>query len=137
MPLFLWKKSYEINVPEIDVQHRRLVGMINELADAMMVQKGRNALPHILEELADYIQLHFTTEETMMQKRNYPELDEHAEVHHELTQQFLEYKDQYSLDHDLNPKVLLDFLCSWLKNHIMVNDQAFGTFIRRAEMGLE
>ena len=61
MPLFLWKRSYEIGVAEIDVQHRRLVGFINELSDAMMVKQGHRAVPHVLEELIDYIQLHFTT----------------------------------------------------------------------------
>ena len=63
MPLFLWKKSYEIGIDEIDNQHRKLVGIINELSDAMMVQKGYKAVPHILEQLTDYIQFHFTTEE--------------------------------------------------------------------------
>ena len=40
MPLFLWKKSYEIGIAENDTQHRNLVGIINELPDAMMTQKG-------------------------------------------------------------------------------------------------
>lgn len=137
MSLFLWKRSYEINIPEIDVQHRRLVGMINELADAMMMQKGQRTLPHILEEMEDYIQLHFTTEETIMRKENYLELEEHVIEHTQLTRQFLEYKDKYYLDHDLDPKALLDFLCRWLKNHISVNDKAFGEFICRAERGME
>ena len=128
MPLFFWKKSYEINVPEIDMQHRQLVGLINELSDAMMVKQGHRALRHILEELVDYIQLHFTTEEAVMQKMNYPGLNEHSREHLDLTRQVLEFKERYLQDHDLKPSELLDFLCDWLKNHIMVNDKDFGKF---------
>ena len=39
MPLFLWKKNYEIGIAEIDTQHRNLVGIINGLSDAMMNKK--------------------------------------------------------------------------------------------------
>ena len=63
MTLFLWKRSYEIGIAEIDMQHRRLVGFINELSDAMMMQQGHRTIPHVIEELVEYIQLHFTTEE--------------------------------------------------------------------------
>lgn len=128
MPLFLWKKSYEIGLPEIDVQHRRLVGMINELSDAMLERKGQRAVPHILDELVDYIQLHFTTEESAMQARQYPALDQHSKAHLELTRKVLAYKDRYAREHDLNTPELLDFLCGWLKDHIMVSDKDFGRF---------
>ena len=49
MPLFLWKKNYEIGIAEIDTQHRNLVGIINGLSNAMMNKKGYVIVPHILE----------------------------------------------------------------------------------------
>ena len=66
MPLFLWKKNYEIGIAEIDTQLRNLVGIINGLSDAMMNKKGYVIAPYILEELEDYIQFHFTAEEEIM-----------------------------------------------------------------------
>ena len=137
MPLFLWKKSYEVGIAEIDVQHRRLVGFINELSDAMMVKQGHRAVPHVLEELIDYIQLHFTSEEGLMQEMNYPALDEHCQEHLEMTKQILEFKARYSRDHDLSPSELLAFLCEWLKDHILASDKELGKYLRSTEMGLE
>lgn len=134
MPLFLWKKSYETGLAEIDVQHRRLVGMINELSDAMMERQGQRALPHVLEELVAYIQLHFTTEEEAMHVRNYPELDQHREAHLELTRKVLAFKDRYAREHDLDTREMLDFLCGWLKDHILVSDKAFGEYVRREKV---
>ncbi|GEM_PF-3807631 len=48
------------------MQHRRLVGLINELSDAMMVKRGHMSIQRVLVGLVDYIQVHFTTEEEVM-----------------------------------------------------------------------
>lgn len=133
MSLFLWKKSYEINIPDIDMQHRRLVGLINELSDAMMARAGQRAAPHILSELVDYIQLHFSEEEKLMEKINFPELSNHRQQHLEFAQQVLDFKERYSSEHVVDTPGLLNFLCDWLKGHILENDKAIAYFIRQAE----
>lgn len=135
MSLFLWKKSYETGMPDIDVQHRRLVGMINELSDAMLMQKGQRTVPHILEELVDYIQLHFSTEEAVMLKTSYPDMEEHSQAHLDLTRQVLEFKGRFDAEHELDSGELLNFLCEWLKNHIMVSDREFGKYVRSIKSG--
>lgn len=137
MSLFMWKKSYEIKVAEIDMQHRQLVGLINELSAAMMARQGHRAVHHVLGELINYTQGHFATEEALMQKMNYPGLDDHRQEHLSLAGKVLAYQEHYTRDKELGSSELLDFLCAWLKNHILVSDKAFGTYIRRVEMGLE
>lgn len=136
MPLFLWKKSYEIKVPEIDMQHRQLVGFINQLSDAMMIKQGHRVVQHILEGLVNYIHLHFTTEETAMQKVEYPGLNEHRQLHLNLTNQVLEFKKRYTRDHNVESKEVLEFLCDWLKTHIITSDKEFGNFLRRVDKSL-
>ncbi len=135
MPLFFWKKSYEINVPEIDMQHRRLVGLINELSDAMIVKQGHKSIQRVLTGLVDYIQVHFSTEEEAMQRINYPSLYEHRQEHLNLTSQVLDIEERYNFDNDLDSQEALNFLCDWLKTHIIVSDKDFGNFIRRVKMG--
>lgn len=130
MPLFLWKKSYEIGIEDIDLQHRHLVGIINKLSDAMMAQKGYMTVPHILEELVDYAQLHFTTEERAMEKVGYPDLRKHQEEHLKLTDGVLQFREHFSQEHNVKPSEVLDYLCDWLKNHIVVNDKDFGSFYK-------
>ncbi len=137
MPLFLWKKSYELKIAEIDMQHRRLVGMINELSDAMLEQRGYRAVPHILEELIDYVHQHFADEEKVMKECNFPEMDQHVEEHRGFAEKVIEFKDMYYQEHELDTRELLDFLCDWLKNHITVNDKEIAKHIRRVEMGAQ
>lgn len=130
MPLFLWKKSYEIGVNEIDMQHRRLVAMINELSDAMMLQKGYRAVPDTLEKLGDYIQFHFSTEEEIMRNTTYPDFEEHCQEHLEMTNKVLEFKEMSSQHHGSNAAEILDFLCDWLKEHIAVRDKGLKAYIK-------
>ena len=130
MPLFLWKKSYEIGLAEIDTQHRNLVGIINELSDAMMNQKGYTVVPHILEKLVDYIQFHFTTEEEIMRETKYPALDEHCQEHLAMTKKVIEFKKDYSENNEINSAEVLNFLCDWLKEHIAVSDKKLKMHIK-------
>ena len=123
MPLFLWKKSYEVGIAEIDIQHRNLVGIINELSDAMMNKKGYTVVPHIIEKLVDYIQFHFTTEEEIMRDTKYPAIDEHCQEHLVITNKVLKFKKDYSKSHLINSGEVLNFLCDWLKEHIAVSDK--------------
>lgn len=137
MPLFLWKKSYELKIPEVDMQHRQLVGMINELSDAMMEQRGYRTVPHILEELVVYVQQHFADEQKVMMECHYPETDQHIKKHNEFTEKVVAFKGVYDQDHELDPRELLDFLCDWLVNHITVDDKAIAKHIRRVKLGVE
>ncbi len=133
--LFLWKKSYEIGVAEIDMQHRRLVGMINELSDAMMERRGQRAVKHVLDELKDFIVEHFETEESVMEKSGYPDLPQHRIKHVELTRQVLEFREKARGDQQLEASELLDFLCDWLRNHMMVFDKEVGKYLKDFNRG--
>ena len=130
MQLFPWDDSYEIGITEIDRQHRQLVDIINELADAMISQKGDKKVPQILQKLVDYIQLHFTTEEEVMRRENYPALDKQCREHLEMTGEVLELRKNYAKNHEISPSEVLGFLCDWLKNHILESDMEFGRFLK-------
>jgi len=130
MQLFPWNEDYEIGITEIDKQHRHLVGIINQLSDAMIEQKGDEAVPQILKKLVDYIQLHFSTEEEFMHRGNYPALDTHSQEHHDMTREVLEFRKNYSRNHQVSPSELLGFLCEWLKNHILMSDKELGRFLK-------
>jgi len=131
MPLFIWKPSYELNVPEIDQQHRRLVGLINELYDAMKEARGQEALDYILGELQTYIHEHFATEERLMKSCRYPDYEEHVVEHHQLGAQVEELIQRRSHGGAVSTQNLMSFLCRWLREHLAETDKAFGQFIKR------
>ena len=65
-----WDDSLSVNVTEIDDQHKKLIGTLNDLYDAMDDGKGNDVLGKILKELTDYTVYHFQTEENYFKKFN-------------------------------------------------------------------
>ncbi len=132
MPLFIWKPSYELNVPEIDVQHRQLVGMINELYEAMKNGRGHEVVEHILTDLQSYIQQHFETEERYMKRHKYPDLEKHKLEHRKLENQVIELNRLRQDDHKISTPELMSFLCNWLRDHLAGTDKEFGEYLKKS-----
>lgn len=131
MPLFIWKPSYEMDVPEIDLQHRQLVGLINELYEAMKEARGQAVLDHILDELQMYIQDHFETEEKYMRKHRYPEFETHREEHRSLGTQVIALQELREQEGKISTPELMSFLCTWLRDHLAGADKDFGNYLQR------
>ena len=118
MLLFLWKKNYEIGIAKIVTQLRNLVGIINGLSDAMMNKKGYVIVTYILEELEDYIQFHFTTEEEIMRHTKYPALDEHCQEPLAMTTKVAEFKRNYAKNHETDAERTIVVSDKKLRAHI-------------------
>ena len=73
MALIKWTSALSVAVPEIDLQHQKLVSLINQLHESMLSGKGREVLGGVLNELIDYTKRHFADEEELMRRHNYPE----------------------------------------------------------------
>jgi hemerythrin len=134
MALFEWNEAYSVGVDFFDSQHRRLVGMLNDLHEAMSVGKGVEALGHIFRSLVSYTTHHFADEEKAMAKYGCPGLEEHRLEHAELAKQVLEYKKKFEAKLVLISVELLEFLKDWLMNHIMVTDKQYGPYLAGKEL---
>jgi hemerythrin len=53
MSLIQWNDRLSVHVAEIDGQHQKLVGMINDLNDAMRQGKGNVRIVHTDHELSE------------------------------------------------------------------------------------
>ena len=120
----VWDQSFETNTPEVDAQHRRLVEIINNLADGI----GRSSIDELqqtLAQLKDYAQYHFRAEETIMEAAGYDELAEHRDEH----LAFVDQLQLFDLDIILASEGLAwdmyQFLSGWLTSHILVVDKKF------------
>ena len=54
MPLMNWTDKLSVGVAVIDDDHKKLVGMVNELYDAMQSGRGKDSLGRILDGLVQY-----------------------------------------------------------------------------------
>jgi len=134
MPLFIWKRSYEIGIVEVDRQHRQLVGLINELYEAMKVGHGYELVSRLIDQLLAYAAEHLDDEEGFMRASSYPYLEAHVREHAEFRDRLAEMERGRCEGVMLPCTEMLDFLCGWLRVHILESDKDFGCFIKRQNL---
>jgi hemerythrin len=135
MPLINWTDSLSVKVGEIDRQHQKLVGMINDLNDAMRQGKGKDVLGKIVNELVAYAATHFKTEEKYFDQYGYPDADSHKKEHADFTKKVSEFKDGFAKGSMGLSIQVMDFLSNWLQGHIKGVDKKYSSFFN--EKGLK
>jgi len=129
MDLISWKESYSVNNAVIDQQHKRLISYINQLHTAMKEAKGKEILQKILDDLVFYTKEHFSTEEKLMEKNNYPQTTFHKMEHAKLTKEVVDLQKKYSAGKTSLTLDVMMFLKNWLNKHILESDQKYKSFI--------
>jgi hemerythrin-like metal-binding protein len=125
-----WASELETGIEEIDAQHKMLVSLINELHEAMHKGKGKEAVGHVLEELKQYTQYHFGTEEKAFEKYSYPQAREHKKEHDALVLQLDELVAKQAKGDMLISIEVLNFLTTRLKGHILKEDMLYVALLK-------
>ena len=129
MALMTWNDGLSVNVKEIDAQHKKLIGLINQLHGAMSEGKGKEASGKILSDLLYYTVSHFTYEEKLFQQYGYAGYDAHRKDHEDLTGQVKDFKSQFDKGTLGLTLKLMTFLKDWLNNHILGTDKKYVAFL--------
>lgn len=129
MSLFEWSNDYSVGVPSIDMEHRRLVELLNELHDSMTAGKAAEHLTSILDGLVAYTADHFRHEEELFALHGFPEAESHTEEHRRLVEQVAALQGKLLRREATLTIELLRFLKNWLIKHILGADKAYGPFL--------
>ena len=118
-----------------DDQHRQLVGMVNDLHEAMANGKGNQVVGPILAGLVEYTQTHFKDEEALLAKHAYPGLAIQKEEHRKLIQQVQATQEKLKAGKVMLSVEVMTFLKNWLVNHIKGEDARYGPFLNDRGVG--
>jgi hemerythrin len=132
MPAMKWSEQLSVKIELFDNEHKKLIELINKLHDAMYRGEGQNALGSILAELADYTVTHFTHEEEILQKHNFPGFNGHKKQHEDFVGKVADTKKKYEEGALMLAIPLVDFLTSWIQNHILKTDSNYSEFLIKA-----
>ena len=128
--LIPWSQSLSVGLNYIDNQHKVLIKLINDLHRAMKTGKSTSTSGAILDQLIEYTETHFGNEERLFKKFKYPEYENHKKVHTSLVSQVKDLKAQFMSGDGTLSVELMEFLQSWLKDHILKVDKRYVPFLR-------
>jgi hemerythrin len=128
--MFEWHNEFSVDIGSIDVQHKMLFSIANELYSAMLAGQSNASMARILDRLVQYTKVHFAHEERLMQEHHYPGLALHKVEHDALTAKVLKFQSDFQAGHANMSLQLLQFLRSWLEGHIKGSDQKYSPFLR-------
>ncbi|MES9955402.1 MAG: bacteriohemerythrin [Sedimenticola sp.] len=127
--LFIWDESFSVNIAEIDRQHKILIDMVNMLNRDIHQNYGEQSVTRTLAGLVDYTITHFSYEEGLLQRNDYPELPQHKEKHVALISQIQELQQRFINGDQKVAAELLQFLTDWLTKHIKGTDMKYSQFL--------
>jgi hemerythrin len=131
MSLIRWDDSFSVDVVEIDKQHQKLVGMINDLHDGMRQGKSKEIMGKIIGGLVGYAGTHFRTEEKYFDQFGYPDSGSHKKEHSNFTQKVADFKGGFDAGKFGLSMEVMNFLSNWLQNHIKGLDKKYGPFFNQ------
>jgi hemerythrin len=130
MPITQWSSRLSVGVKAFDEDHARLIGLLNQLYDAVQARKGGEHLRPILDGLVRYVKGHFAREEQIMTLHGYPDRAAHKAEHDEFARRVLDVcARQETGKASVLSAELLNVLASWLVTHIQGSDQGYGAFL--------
>ena len=136
--IFPWNRNFETGIAKIDEQHQKLVAILNRLAMHLANRASVAELNETFEELADYADYHFRTEEGIWSQ--YLEADasyrDHVATHHSFIGEVLALKRNEgvkSLDEVIYDVVA--FLSKWLAYHILDTDKRMAKTVEAIRAG--
>ena len=124
----IWSESNKLGVPIIDEQYRGIISTINSLHYFIHIGQGEEILKPILIMLAQYTEIHFKTEEALMAKANYPDIEEHRVLHKTLIEKTKRLYFEVSREKDTDQ--VLKFLREWWLGHISKEDRKYVPFMK-------
>lgn len=130
--MYEMKPEYYTGIESIDQEHARLFELAQETQDLLdndLLQDKADSLLHLISELINYTRTHFSHEEEYQKSIGYANLKQHAAQHRAFEARLMAFDlDSIENDYEEQNKTvesLLNFLVTWLVNHILEVDMKY------------
>lgn len=132
MPYIEWDSTLCMDIPEVDDQHKRLVGILQTLEHAMQDTPTKDQIYAGILDMMEFASVHFRTEENLMapHAERLPSYVEHVRQHQEFMKATLEFLSRFRDEGTALASKMSTFLYSWIVNHVRVVDRAMNEELR-------
>jgi hemerythrin-like metal-binding protein len=128
LKLINWTPDLATGIDLIDSQHKMLCAYINSLNRAVAAQRSGD-IAGIVAGLKQYTASHFGTEEYYFSRTGYPDTGKHTQIHRNFVEKVVDVERNLAAGREVGED-LLEFLKSWLLNHIRITDHQYAPFVK-------
>jgi len=129
--MVVWDEKYATGIDLIDVQHKELFILTNELFRACLV--GEKALKSVFTEtmgrMVDYVRFHFSAEQELLHRIKYPEYQEHKKQHEKLVRDIIQAVTAHNKGGKFVPNQFVRTMRDWILSHIAIADKQYVLYI--------
>jgi hemerythrin len=122
MSLITWKDEFSVGVAAVDLEHRELIELINDLEANMLDQASKDTVVQTLGEIYARISAHFALEEKIMRAAGYGGYAAHKQDHESLLDQLVDIVDSVDEAGSYDRVALARGLDSWFSVHFKTHD---------------
>lgn len=133
---FAFTDKYRTGIELVDAEHKRLFEIIKDTNDVIhteLLHDKYDEIMRLLAELREYTEVHFSDEEAMMERIHYPDIAAQKRAHSAFVGRLVEIdlSELDALDDNQEEYLqdLIQFLLSWLSNHILGMDKKIAAYI--------
>lgn len=129
MAMYEMKPEYYTGISFVDEEHKKLFEIANTVYDLLIdefIPDKYDYIMQVINELKSYAKYHFEHEEKYMSDINYRKFLSHKVAHDGFIEKINEY-DADIIDENQKESLLelLEFLTTWLVDHILMKDKLF------------
>jgi hemerythrin len=126
-----WISRFSVGDPMMDAYHHIFFETIRDFAMALP-DLSSVAVEERIQFLTHYATMHFESEERLLEKIGYPELESHQESHRLFKEQITLLQQAYQASPSMAlAEKLLDMSQGWLKDHILREDMNYKTYVTK------
>ncbi len=132
--LLEWHPGMSIGVALIDDEHRKLIGYLNALSEAIELDHADDAMLRLLDETIAYSAHHFKHEEELFLQTPYPKKEAHLLLHQKITDNLAAiHHDFVHRKHTVPSIKFMLSLKEWLIEHIQCDDREYVPYLNSAD----
>jgi hemerythrin len=130
MALIEWSPRLQLDVPDMDRDHHRIVDLMVQLERQSTAGEPRARLDTTFRALGETTRTHFADEERFMQSIAYPEFAAHKVIHTTLLEKFATHYEAFRTGSAAKvDSAVFEFLTFWLRSHISGIDRRYADHV--------
>lgn len=125
MAIIQWTNELSVGVEEIDLQHQKMIEIINKLETPMAQEKEKEVLFGVIKELMAYAKIHFKTEEQYFEQFDYEDSNVHKTQHVSFVKNISKFCEDYLSGRGGLTVSIRNYLFNWVVDHIKGSDKKY------------